>query len=52
MAAGVSTPSLRAIARRGVNITKAAHSELTMPLILGSPEVPFLLFFFLRFWVP
>ncbi|CAE7551098.1 unnamed protein product [Symbiodinium natans] len=37
MAAGVSTPSLRAIARRGVNITKAAHSELTMPLIFLVP---------------
>ena len=37
MAAGISTPSLRDIARQGVNIAEAAHSEITMPLIFLVP---------------
>ena len=37
MAAGISTPSLREIAHQGVNITGAAHSEVTMPLLFLVP---------------
>ncbi|CAE7939046.1 unnamed protein product, partial [Symbiodinium necroappetens] len=37
MAAGISTPSLRELAHQGVDITGAAHSEVTMPLLFLMP---------------
>ena len=58
MAAGISTPSLREIAHQGVNITGAAHSEVTMPLLflmplnfIGAVKLFFNIFYLNKAWV-
>ncbi|CAE7723632.1 unnamed protein product [Symbiodinium sp. CCMP2592] len=58
MAAGISTPSLREIAHQGVNITGAAHSEVTMPLLflvplnfIGAVKLFFNIYYLNKAWV-